>query len=214
MKNVLILGANGQIAKIVIERILAEQEDTHLTLFLRNSERLNHLKNDRVKILDGDVKDYDVLSQAMKGQDFVFVGFVDHDKGNTSTHHIIKAMKENNVIRVISSNVLGIYDEVPGEFGRWNKETIASGLPTAIESDRLLEKSGLDYTTLRIPWLNDRDEIDYVITHKDEEYVGVSGSRKSIADVVVRIIANPDFVNKESIGIANANTQDENRPVY
>ena len=66
MKNVLILGANGQIAKIVIERILAEQEDTHLTLLLRNSERLNHLKNDRVKILDGDVKDYDVLSQAMK----------------------------------------------------------------------------------------------------------------------------------------------------
>ncbi len=160
MKNVLILGANGQIARLVIERLSAKQENTHLTLFLRNSARLSQFQSERITIIESDVKDYDALRQAMEGQDIVFVGFVDHDKGNASTKNIIKAMADAGTNRVISSNVLGIYDEVPGEFGRWNKETIASGLPTAIEADRLLEESGLNYTTLRIPWLNNRNEID------------------------------------------------------
>jgi saccharopine dehydrogenase-like NADP-dependent oxidoreductase len=45
MTNVLILGAYGQIARIVEERILAESKFNHidLTLFLRNSSRLSAL---------------------------------------------------------------------------------------------------------------------------------------------------------------------------
>ncbi|MCS6109221.1 oxidoreductase, partial [Clostridium botulinum] len=35
MKKVLVLGANGQIARIVEDRILKEQPDVELTLFLR-----------------------------------------------------------------------------------------------------------------------------------------------------------------------------------
>jgi len=39
MKKVLILGANGQVARIVENRVLKEQPDVELTLFLRNSSR-------------------------------------------------------------------------------------------------------------------------------------------------------------------------------
>lgn len=62
----------------------------------------------------------------------------------------------------------------------------------------LLEKSGIDYTTLRLPWLNDRDEVKYSITHKGESYVGVSVSRQSMADVVVKMITAPTYLNRES----------------
>ena len=48
-----------------------------------------------------------------------------------------------------------------------------AGLNRARRSDELLEKSGLDYTTLRLPWLNDRDEVKYSITHK-ENHISVS----------------------------------------
>lgn len=214
MKKILILGANGQIARIVEERLLEEQPNTELTLYLRNSNRLNHLAGDRVKIIEGDIRDYDALREAMTDQDFVFIGVVDHDEDNLLTKNVIKAMKDAGVKRVISSSVLGLYDEVPGEFGRWNNETIGAGLLTAIQADKLLEESGLDYTTLRLPWLNDRNEVKYEITHKDEEYLGVSGSRKSMADVVVRIIEDPEFVKNDSIGIADADTQGKDRPVY
>ncbi|PRY76518.1 NAD(P)H-binding protein [Alkalibacterium olivapovliticus] len=214
MKKVLIIGANGQIGRIVIDRLLKEQDDTELTLYLRNSSRLSSLAGDRVKIIEGDSNDLEALKAAMSGQDIVYVAFVDHDEENTTTKNVIEAMKDQNVRRIISSNELGIYDEVEGEFGRWNKEAIASGLPTAIRSDELLEKSGLDYTSLRLPWLNDRDEVKYIITHKNEVYNGVSGSRQSMADVVVRIVQDPEFAKNDSIGIADAETQGEDRPVY
>ena len=215
MTNVLILGANGQIARLVEERLLEEQPDVELTLFLRNSKRLANLaNNDHVRIIEGDVENEKEVADAMHGQDIVYVAMVDHDHDNQITKNVIEAMKHNNVNRIISSNILGIYNEVPGEFGRWNHEQVKSGLNASIKSAELLEDSRLDYTIIRIPWLNDRDEIKYTITHKNEEYVGVSGSRKSIADLIVKIIADPSYLSKDSVGLADPDTQGESRPVY
>jgi len=215
MKKVLILGANGQVARIVESRILKEQADVELTLFLRNSSRLDALKNNaNVTIIDGDIDNYDDVNKAMKGQDLVFVATVDHTSDNIITNNVVKAMKENKVGRVVETSLLGIYNEVPGEYGRWNYSQVKSGLPAAINADKTLAESGLTYTTLRFPWLNDRDEVKYVITHKDEEYVGVSGSRQSMADVIVKIIADPTYLANDSVGIADADTQGETRPVY
>lgn len=215
MTNVLILGANGQIARLVEERLLEEQPDVELTLFLRNSKRLANLANNaHVRIIEGDVENEKEVADAMHGQDIVYVAMVDHDHDNQITKNVIEAMKHNNVNRIISSNILGIYNEVPGEFGRWNHEQVKSGLDAAIKSAELLEDSRLDYTIIRIPWLNDRDEIKYTVTHKNEEYVGVSGSRKSIADLIVKIIADPSYLSKDSVGLADPDTQGESRPVY
>lgn len=215
MKNVLILGANGQIARIVESSLLKEEKDVKLTLFLRNSQRLANLETDKnVTLFDGDINDYDAVNRAMKNQDIVYIAFVDHDSNNTMSKNVIKAMKANKVSRVIVSSLLGIYNEVPGEFGRWNYSMVKSGLDAAINADKLFSTSGLTYTTLRFPWLNDRDEIEYTITHKNEEYIGVSGSRMSMADVIVKIIKNPDYLKDDSVGIANSQTQGENRPVY
>lgn len=215
--NVLILGANGQIARIVEEYILHEEKfaDVKLTLFLRNSQRLSSLAmNPRVTIVDGDITNYADVNKAMNGQDIVFIATVDHGVDNAITKNVIRAMQENDVKRVISSNILGIYNEVPGEFGAWNLKQVKWGLKAAQNADRLLADSGLSYTTLRLPWLNDRDEIKYTITHKNESYLGVSGSRKSMADVVLKIIANPNYLANDSVGIADPDTQGESRPVY
>ncbi|CAJ2230788.1 NAD(P)H-binding protein [Companilactobacillus paralimentarius] len=215
MTKVLILGANGQIARIVEERLLKEQLDVELTLFLRNSQRLADLDdNKNVTLVDGDITDYDAVNTAMKGQDVVYIAMVDHTKDNVITNNVIKSMKENNVDRIIESSLLGLYHEVPGEFGRWNDEMVQSGLAAAINADKLLSESGLTYTTLRFPWLNDWNEIKYTITHRNDQYVGVSGSRQSMADVIVKIIANPEYLKNDSVGIADADTQGEDRPVY
>lgn len=80
--------------------------------------------------------------------------------------------------------------------------------------NRPTAESGLDYTTLRLPWLNDRNEVKYTITHRDDEFVGVSGSRQSIADVVLKIVADPTFGSNDSLGIADPDTRGSNRPVY
>lgn len=215
MKNVLILGANGQIARIVEQRLLAEQSDVHLTLFLRQKSRLANLAdNSRVTLIDGNMTDYQAVKAAMHGQDIVYIAAVDHTPDNVITRNVIKASREQGVQRIIESSLLGLYNEVPGEYGRWNYQMVKSGLPAAIHADGLLAQSGIAYTTLRFPWLNDRDEIKYQLTHRNEPYVGVSGSRQSMADVIVKIIADPTFLANDSVGIADAATQGETRPVY
>ncbi|AXQ78789.1 NAD-dependent epimerase/dehydratase family protein [Streptococcus chenjunshii] len=215
MSNILILGANGQISRLVIQRLLTEDSD-HLTLFLRQSFRLKNLAgSDRVTIVEGDIRQLQQLNQAMKNQDIVFLSTVDHDSDNRITKNVIEAMQKNGVNRVIAANVLGIYNEVGGEFGRWNKTTIGkAGLDSARRADDLLLNSGLGYTTLRLPWLNDRAEIKYEVTHKTEPYKGVSGSRQSMADLVVRIIQNPTYLLNDSVGIADPATEGSSRPVY
>jgi uncharacterized protein YbjT (DUF2867 family) len=210
------MAANGQISRLVVARLLSEPDfaDVALTLFVRKAAQVADLQADgRISVFEGSLDNLSDVTAAMAEQDVVFVGVVDHSKDNLHTKNVIAGMKQAGVKRVIFANVLGIYDEVPGEFGAWNRATIGSGLPTAEKSDQLLAESGLDYTTLRIPWLNNR-EVDYMITHKDEPYVGVSGSRKSIADVVVRIITDFNFLKNDSVGIADPKTDGETRPVY
>ncbi|MFC6207213.1 NAD(P)H-binding protein [Levilactobacillus tongjiangensis] len=215
-KNVMILAANGQIARLVESRVLAKKEfaDVDLTLFLRDASRLQSLQdNPRVTLVEGDIIDETAVSAAMAGQDLVFVAVVDYDQQNRLTKNVVAAMQTNHVSRVLFTNVLGIYNEVGGEFGRWNLEMIGAGMAPARRSDALLADSGLDYTTLRLPWLNDRG-IAYTVTTKEQPYNGVSGSRASVADVVLKMIADSTRYSRDSIGMADPTTEGQNRPVY
>jgi putative NADH-flavin reductase len=71
MKNVIILGASGNIAKHVID-ILIKKEDISLTLFLRNKSRLGNNDITKCRIVEGDVLNYNQLKEAIKGQDIVY----------------------------------------------------------------------------------------------------------------------------------------------
>ncbi|WP_322573205.1 NAD(P)H-binding protein [Lactobacillus sp. PV037] len=190
-----------------------------LTLFLRNSARLADLAdNPRVTIIDGDANNPDDLRKAIKGQDIVYVAFVDHSAEAKLTQDIIKIMDEEGVKRLISSNILGIYDKVPEPFGSYNREVCFGGKVKATDavvlSDKYIEESDLDYTVLRLAWLNDRNDTNYTVTHKGEEYIGVSVSRKSCAKLIVEIIEDPKKYSRESIGFADEATQGSPRPVY
>lgn len=150
--NFLILAANGQIARIVENRILSEDnfQDINLTLGLRTPHRLCLLEP-KARMMKVDLNNSQAINKAMYKQNIVFVDVVDHTKDNIITKNVIKAMKVNHVSRVIFANILGIYNEVGGEFGRWNHQFVMPGLKAAINADKLLARSGLHYTTLRLP---------------------------------------------------------------
>lgn len=205
--NVLILGANGQIARIVEDRILSEDKfsNVNLTLFLRNSSRLSALAgNPRVKLIDGDLDDLSEVEAAMKGIDVVFIAVADTNSGNTITKNVITAMKKAGVSRVIESSSIGIYGEEPTEADRkQNEASIGAYFPAMRRADELLQESGLDYTTARYAWLNNSDNMNYKVTVRGEKFASMDGSRKSMADVILKIIADPKLYSKETIGISD-----------
>jgi len=210
LTNVLILGASGQIARYAIDLFLSET-DAQLTLYLRNSNRLRKYESDRVRIIEGDVLNIATLKEAMAGQDVVYANLAGDLEEQAKT--IVEGMDTTGVKRLIFISSLGIYDEVPGEFGKWNNQTIGRYLGPYRKSVDMIEASDLDYTVLRPAWLTDHDEIDYEITQKDEPFKGTEVSRKSVASLVVKLVESPDFQVRRNLGVNKPNT-DGDKPAF
>jgi uncharacterized protein YbjT (DUF2867 family) len=191
LKNVLILGANGSIARIAIDLFLNET-DVQLTLYLRNSHRLKNINSNRVRIIEGDVLDIENLKKAMIGQDVVYANLA----GNLEqmAKNIVEAMNATGVKRLIWISSMGIYDEVQGE-------KYGSILDPYRKSAAIIEASDLDYTILRPAWLTNQDEIDYETTQKGEPFKGRVVSRKSVADLVVKLAVTPGMETRRSLGV-------------
>lgn len=191
MSNVLILGANGGIARIAIDLFLNET-DVQLTLYLRNSRRLRNINSNRARIIEGDVMDIEKLKEAMIGQDVVYANLA----GNLEpmAKNIVEAMYATGVKRLIWISSMGIYDEVPGE-------KYGSLLAPYRKSAAIIEASDLDYTILRPGWFTNKDEIDYETTQKGEPFKGHEVSRKSVAHLVVKLATSPELEVRRSLGV-------------
>jgi uncharacterized protein YbjT (DUF2867 family) len=197
MTKVLILGAYGQIARVATDLFL-KQTDARLTLYLRDAQRLENIGHgDRVRVVEGDVLDTTTLEAAMAGQDVVYANLA--GQLERQARSIVQAMEKTGVKRLIFISSMGIYDEVPGE-------RYGSVLDPYRKAASVIEASQLDYTILRPAWLNDRDEIAYASTQKGEPFKNASEtvSRKSVADLVVRLAITPGLEIRKSLGIHKA----------
>lgn len=205
----LILGASGQIATLAIA-LLAEQ-GAELTLFARNPRRIENVPTGAT-VIRGDVNDRAALADAMRGQDVVYANLAGDIDRQART--IVQVMEAEGVRRLIFVTALGIYQEVPGEFGRWNRDTIGgSTLDTYAAASDAIEASALDYTVLRPAWLSDADEVSYEITQRDQPFKGTTVSRKSVAALIADIVANPGEHVRENLGVSKPGT-DGDRPVW
>lgn len=156
MQKVLVLGGGGQIAHWVIE-MLAGNKDTQLTLYLRHAGKLKGKTAPNARIVEGDVLDCKALDPAVAGQDVVYANLTGDDL-EKQAKSIIGSMNKAAIKRLIFIASLGIYDEIPGKFGDWNRREIGPYLPPFRKAADLIEASGLDYTILRPAWLTDSDE--------------------------------------------------------
>lgn len=189
MKKVIIIGASGSLANVVIET-LQKQKDVELTLFARNKNRISNVGN--ATVIEGDATNYNDVKNAVLGQDIVYVNLAgDLD---TMSKNIVKAMNETGVKRIIAISSIGIFD---------------SPMKAVLKPYRALsnniEKSDLDYTILRPDWFTNANEVDYKITHKGEPETGTAISRKSIANFVAEMVKNPELYIKENLGISKPN---------
>lgn len=188
MQKVLIIGATGSLAQYVIEAA-KPLENIQLKLFVRNKNRLSKYLSEDCEVVEGDALNFNDIKNAIANQDVVYVNL----EGNleTMTENIVKAMKEENVKRIIAISSIGIYNEP---------------LRPVLEPYRkladIIENSDLDYTILRPDWFTNADEIDYVLTKKCEPEIGSAISRKSIANIVSKLMNYPNLYVKENLGIS------------
>ncbi|TPK90549.1 SDR family oxidoreductase [Mesorhizobium sp. B2-4-17] len=206
MTKVLILGASGQIARHAIG-MLAGEDDVRLTLFARNAAKLVEVPAN-ASVIQGDVLDATQLGAAVKGQDIVYANLTGEDL-DVQAKSVIATMRAAAVNRLIFILSLGIYDEVPGKFGEWNNTTIGEDLKPFRRAADAIEASGLEYTIIRPAWLMDENEVDCKLTRRNEPFKGTVVSRKSVADLIVKIIRSPGLHLRGNIGVNKPGTDGE-----
>jgi uncharacterized protein YbjT (DUF2867 family) len=192
MKNVIILGASGNIAGHVID-ILIKKDDIHLTLFLRNTKRLRRGDLSKARIIEGDVLNPNQLKEAIKGHDMVYANLAGDLEAMAK--NIVKAMQETGVKKMIFISSIGIYDN-----------TLKPVLKPYREAADVIEASNLEYTILRPTWFTSVNEVDYETTAKGQPERGSVISMKSLAALISKIIESPDNYARENLGVNKPNS--------
>ncbi len=210
MKKVIIFGATGSLSAYVIDALM-QQKDVHLTLFVRNSNKLDKKYTENNTVIEGDALDYESVKNAVKNQDIVCFGLSGDLK--TMAESVVKAMKDTKVKRIIAISSMGIYGASWKATFRGGKDSpgiINSIMLTLMKPvfsqyrklAEVVEKSGLDYTVLRPGRFTYVDEVDYKITYKGQPEAGRDISRKSIADFVAKLVESPDTFVNQNVGLS------------
>lgn len=210
MANVLVLGAGGRIARLVVDG-LGRRDGVSQTLFVRTPSKIRDVPFGAT-VVKGDALDAEALTEAARGQDVVYANLTGGDI-DAQAENIVNALAAAGVDRLIFVASLGILDEVPGAFGEWNSATIGEVLEPFRRASDTIEASGLDYTVVRPAWLDDSDEVSYEVTHKGESFRGTVVSRKSVADVIEKVIVDPSLYSRDNIGVNKPGT-DGDKPYF
>lgn len=197
MTSILVLGANGQVARNTTRVLLRDTSatDAQLTLYLRRAKRLTNPDPKRVTIVEGDVLDAATLATSMRGQDVVYANLAGAMK--QQAEHIVAAMHATSLRRLIFISSMGIYGEVPGE-------RYKSILDPYRDSAAVIEASDLDYTILRPGWFTQDDEVAYQLTQKGEPFKGHDISLNSLSDLIVKLALTPGLHSRRSLGVSRA----------
>ncbi|WP_334084197.1 NAD(P)H-binding protein [Helicobacter typhlonius] len=116
---------------------------------------------------------------------------------------IIDSMQQVGLKRLVWITSFGVYNGQYQEIPESELRRIANYIVPHREEVKIIESSLLDYTIIRAQWFSNADEIDYELTQKGEDFKNPSGriSRKSIADLIVKLCTIKDFGIRQSLGI-------------
>lgn len=215
-KNILILGATGQIAGHAIDALLANGDD-HLLLFTRHPQHLDHVDPSRETVIKGDTLNPEDLDNAMATATAVYANLRNPEIAHQA-QNIVQAMDKWGIKQLVWISSIGIYDEVPGKFGEWNNAELGGGqadsyLGTYRKAADVVTASDLDYTIIRPAWLTNKDEVDYETTERGEDFKGTEVSRKSIGNFVAKILEDPAPYARKDFGVDKPGT-DGDKPAW
>ena len=207
--KILIIGATGGTGKELVKQALERNFD--VTAFVRNPDKLK-IKNDRLKVLQGNVLNPESLYSAVTGQDAVLCAlghkrwFYPNNILSQGTKNIIEAVEKNNVRRFICVTALGIGNSF-GTLGLYyTLFTIPFILPFYFwdkgRQEKIIRSSSLDWTIVRPGMLTNGTKKG---KYKHGEKVGnflwsVKISRADTADFMLNQITDNSYLRK-AVGV-------------
>ncbi|THV06092.1 NAD-P-binding protein [Dendrothele bispora CBS 962.96] len=194
--RLLILGATGPVGILLTREVLSSLTDCSVVLYVRSPEKLPEdvTSNTAVTVINGQLTNLELLSQAMEGVDAVLSALGPsvkkgpfHPSGQPLAHameNVIQLMHKNNVKRLMvlgTASITAPEDKFDIKFqalvtgvavGAHNayKDVVAIGENVKKEND-------LDWTIVRVPILTNKETRDIVPGFIGDHKVGTTLAR-------------------------------------
>jgi putative NADH-flavin reductase len=192
--KVLVIGATGGTGRQLVEQALAAGHD--VTALVRNPAKIR-ARHERLRVVQGDILDFDSLDRAVAGQDAVlsslgtksvFGPVIIFSEG---TSNLLRAMTQHDVRRLISITGIGAGDS-RGHGGFFYDKIILPILLKRIYEDKdkqeeIIRKSDRDWTIVRPGFLTNGSPKGHCRVLTD--LTGVTVGRISRADVAAFMLA-------------------------
>lgn len=201
MTKLLILGANGQIAKLVVPMLANTNTETVLTSL--------HARPDHgIQALDA--VNEEALVAALQDVDMVYANIGAEGRQKAAANSVVNAMHTAGVKRLIWVATIGVHNELPDDMrdlwanllGTTDNENTYMGDQAAAVA-RIMS-SALDYTIIRPNELLDDNLMQtiHVQTDPDAQIIGGPITRTSVAEFITQIILHPDTYVAQSVAIS------------
>jgi len=207
--KLLVLGGTGGTGRHVVRQALDAGHD--VTVLARDRAKVG-VQHERLRVVDGDVKNTATLGDAMRGQDAV-VSAIGRGQSFKSEHliaesapAIIAAMRANGVRRLIFMSALGVgetFRDSPLPLKIFIRTLLRGIYADKIIGDRMVRDSGLDWTIVQPAVLTDKP---LTKSYRAGEHLPLSGlasiSRADTAHFIVDRINDRSTFGKTLI-VAN-----------
>ncbi len=206
--KVLVIGAAGKSGRAVVEHALAAGHD--VTAFVHNKE--GYSPDSAVRVVEGDARDRSAMEAAMHEQDAVIdtIGGKNPMKATTleaSTAATITAsMQASGVRRLVVISMIG-EGESEANTNWWQRPILSTVLRAEMKDKAGMEAtvnaSGLDWTIVRPPFLNDHPGTGSIhVLSAETKETGHKLTRADLAAFMVAQLSSDEHLQK-AVAIAN-----------
>ncbi len=199
--NITLFGATGGTGREITQQGLAQGYD--ITALVRDPAKLD-IEHPNLLVVTGDVLDANVVAQAVAGSEAVIVSLGNtknnpDDVVSQGTRHIVDAMHEHGVRRLIIVSSLGVgdsKDQVGVAFKLLMKTVLRKAIEDKEQQEEIVRNSGLDWTIVRPGGLRDGGPTgDYQVSTDSSHQSGMI-QRGDVADFVLKQLKSDEYVGR------------------
>ena len=202
--RIIIFGASGKTGHELVKQAL--EHGHHVTAFVRKPSNLK-IANENLTVFQGDVTNYKLVADAVKGHDAVFsvLGAASPFKYDQSVvdgvSNIVKAMEENGIMRFIYMSAINV------EESRRNAGLLIRIMGTTLlrtetagheAREKIIRQSRLDWTLVRSAALSNGKFTGKYRSGEDIKAKGIAAgiSRADVADFLLRQLTDLRYIRK------------------
>lgn len=203
--KITVFGSTGPLGVELIKQAL--ERGYEVVAYARSTEKLQHLANERLNIIKGDLANRKQIERAVSGVDAVISvlgpkGKVNNTELSDGINTIIKSMNKVGLKRIVALSTGSVKDALDRFDLTYRflvsivKLTVKGAYNEIIRIGELIHSSNLDWTLVRVGLLNNGEAQPVKVGYYGHGVVGVKISRASIAKFMLDQAAYNEHMKK------------------